>query len=96
MEKGNTVGVTVVVEDTPNKRRTIEAPSRSTVALYISHDAVAIVRRMFLTTPSLHPPLRAYLLSNGYAWVLDGHAPKFPGNSVRTAAGEGRGGYPIG
>ena len=81
MEKGNTAGVTVVAGDTPNKRRTIEAPPWSTVALDISHDAVVIVHLMFLTTPSLHPPLRAYLLSNGYAWFLDGHASGIPERS---------------
>ena len=67
MEKGNAAGVTVVVEDTPNGRVTIEASSRDTVGLSISHDAIVIVHRMFLTTPSLHPPLHAYRLSNGYA-----------------------------
>jgi len=67
MEKGNTVGVTVVAEDTPNDRVTIEA-SYGTAALRISHDAIADVHRMFLTTPSLHP-LACLLLEQ---WVCPG------------------------
>ena len=52
MEKGHTVGVTAVVGDTPHERIVIEAPAWGTVALSISHDAIVIVHRMFLTTPS--------------------------------------------
>ena len=73
MEKGNTVGVTVVAEDTPNDRVTIEA-SYGTAALRISHDAIADVHRMFLTTPSLHPPCVPITRAMGVPWHLDGHA----------------------
>jgi len=73
MEKGTTVGVTVVAEDTPNERVTIEARSCGTVALRISHDAIASVHRMFLTTPSLHPPLLPMARAMGVPLRLDGH-----------------------
>ena len=74
MEKGNTVGVTVVAEDTPNERLTIEA-SYGTVVLRISYDAIADVHRMFLTTPSLHPlPCVPITGATGVPWHLDGHA----------------------
>jgi hypothetical protein len=73
MEKGNTVGVTVVAEDTPNERVTIEA-SYGTAALRISHDAIADVHRMFLTTPSLHLPCVPIARAMGVPWHLDGHA----------------------
>jgi hypothetical protein len=70
MEKGATVGVTVVAGDTPNERVTIEA-SYGTVALRISHDAIANVHRMFLTTPFLLPPSSLACLSLEQ-WVCPG------------------------
>jgi hypothetical protein len=73
MEKGNTVGVTVVAEDTPNERVTIEA-AYGTAALRISHDAIANVHRMLLTTPSLHPPCVPITGAMGVPWHLDGRA----------------------
>ena len=73
MEEGNTVGVTVVVEDTPNERVTIEA-SYGTVALRISHDAIANVHRMFLTTPPSILPCVPITGAMGVPWHLDGHA----------------------
>ena len=96
MEKGNTAGVTVVVGDTPYERLTIEALSWGTVALSISHDPILVVHRMFLTTPFLHPPLRAYCLSNGCALRWTDACANFS-NSFRGWASAGAGGgYPIG
>ena len=67
----DTVGVTVVVEDTPNERVTIEA-SYGTVALRISHDAIADVHRMFLTTPPSILPCVPITGAMGVPWHLDG------------------------
>jgi len=95
MEKGNTVGVTVVAEDTPNERLTIEA-SYGTVALRISHDAIADVHRMFLTTPSLHPPLRAYHWSNGCALAFGRTRARISEGFRVLASAVAPSGYPIG
>jgi hypothetical protein len=95
MEKG-TVGVTVVVGDTPNERLLIEASSRGTVALSISYDAIVIVHRMFLTTPSLHPPLRANRLSNGCALRWTDACVRICEQFRGCRLGERCGGYPIG
>ena len=95
MEKGNTVGVTVVAEDTPNERLTIEA-SYGTVALRISHDAIADVHRMFLTTPSLHPPLRAYHWSNGCALAFGRTRVRISEGFRVLASAVAPSGYPIG